>query len=52
MLGNLKIKISHQIDGSYKVKVKGVGTTYAKSLEDAGVALEELIKINDIRATN
>jgi len=51
MKNKIKINIVKQIDGYYKVKVKGVGETYANSLEDVGTALEEIMQLNKIYAT-
>lgn len=50
MKNKIKIDIVKQIDGYYKVKVKGVGETYTNSLEDVGAALEEIIQLNKVYA--
>jgi DNA-directed RNA polymerase subunit L len=50
---NKKIKVSiiKQLDGYYKISIKDIGHTYANSLEDIGIAIEEILKLNNAYAT-
>lgn len=49
---DLKIKTELQQDGFIKVFVDDYGVTWAKDLEDIGVAISELIQVTKQRKVN
>ena len=46
------IKIKQSKDGFIEVRVKGYGKTWAKDLDDVGVAVNELVQTIDYREAN
>lgn len=49
---DLKIKTELEQDGFIKVLVEDYGVTWAKDLEDIGVAVSELVEVTKIREKN